>query len=174
MIGKILPILFFIVTLAAPAVGQQSPIKIGWIGPLTGNAAVLGVDSVPAMELVFDEINSSGGINKLPIKLLVEDDQYITAKSVAAYNRLVHQEGVKVIVVVTYGGLFALAPVAEKDGVLLVNPLDCDERIALLPSNTLCIAKLTEDLGPPARFLSARFLPPAFPPAFSTPTLCEI
>lgn len=129
------------------ALANDQPIKVGWIGPLTGNAAVLGVDTVPAVELAFESANVAGGINGKRLRLIVEDDQYTTAKTVSAYNRLVHQEGVKVIIVLTYGGLFSLSPKAQKDGVLLIDPLDCDERIAALPENTLCITKRTEDLG---------------------------
>lgn len=126
---------------------SQAEIKIGWIGPLTGSAAALGVDSVPAIEIVFDEINAIGGINGRKLKLVVEDDQYETSKTVSAYNKLVNQEHISILYIITYGGLFALADKAEKDGVLLLDPLDCDDAIAKLPSNTICVAKKTEDLG---------------------------
>jgi branched-chain amino acid transport system substrate-binding protein len=145
---KFSSLILLIAFLACQSVAAaQSPVKIGWIGPLTGNASVLGVDTVPAMQLVFDSVNAAGGIEGRPINLISEDDQYTTQKAVAAYNRLVHHEKIRVLVVLTYGGLFALAPLAEKDGVLLLDPLDCDERIAKLPTNTLCITKRTEDLG---------------------------
>lgn len=58
-----------------------------------------------------------------------------------------HQDKVKIIFTITYGGLFAIADMAQKDGVLLLDPLDCDQRIANLPSNVICVAKLSEQLG---------------------------
>jgi branched-chain amino acid transport system substrate-binding protein len=122
-------------------------IAIGWIGPLTGNAAILGVDTVPAIELALEEINSAGGINGEKLVLYAEDDQYITAKTVTAYNTLVHQRGARIIFVLTYGGLSVLAPRAQRDGVILLDTLDADEDTARLPSNTFCIAKTTESLG---------------------------
>ncbi len=45
-----------ILILALTVVGRSAvaDIPIGWIGPLTGNAAVLGVDTVPAIEVAID------------------------------------------------------------------------------------------------------------------------
>ncbi len=126
---------------------ENEVIKIGWIGPLSGNAAILGVDAVEATKIAFDEINANGGVNGRQLKLIVEDDQYITKNTISSYNKLVKEQGIDVIYIFTYGGLFALAPKAEKDNVLLIDPLDCDEKIASLPSNIICVSKLTEDLG---------------------------
>lgn len=138
-----LVLIFFLFFLVSNA--QADPdLKIGWIGPLTGSAAVLGVDAVPAMEMAIEEIGLDSGKK---IQLSIEDDKYETAKTIAAYQNLVHQKGIKVIFVFTYGGLFALANRAAADNVLLIDTLDCDEKIAALPDNVICISKSTEDLG---------------------------
>jgi ABC-type branched-subunit amino acid transport system substrate-binding protein len=114
---------------------------------LTGNAAVLGIDSVPAIQMAIDQVNATGGIAGEKLVLAVEDDQYITAKTVAAYNHLTRNRGARVIFVLTYGGLAAVAPKAERDGVILIDTLDSDEETAKLPGNTFCIAKTTESMG---------------------------
>lgn len=119
-------------------------LKVGWIGPLTGNAALVGIDSANAARMVFEEANQQ---QPNRFELLIEDDQYLTSKAVGAYNKLVHQDGVRVIYVLTNGAIFTLAPRAEKDNVLLINPLDCDEKIAKLPSNTLCVSCTTESIA---------------------------
>ena len=125
----------------------QADFLVGWIGPLTGNAAVLGVDSVPAIQIAIDQINKNGGIGGETVKLLIEDDQYQASKTISAYHSLVHARGVKALFILTYGGLFALADRAENDGVLIIDTLDCDEKIAALNRNIFCIAKTTESLG---------------------------
>lgn len=130
-----------------PVVRADGDLTIGWIGPLTGDAAALGVDSVEVARRVFDDFNKAAGEKKPKLKFVAEDDQYKTAKTVSAYNKLVHIEGAKVIFVLTYGGLLAIADKAQKDDVLLIDPLDCDDQLAALPKNTFCIAKRTEDLG---------------------------
>lgn len=131
--------------LLAVAAVHADPIKIGWIGPLTGNSAVLGIDSVQAVQLAVDEANADPK-SKHQFKLLVEDDQYDAAKTVSAYTKLA-SEGVVAIIASTYGGVFAIADRAEKDGIVVVNPLDCNEDIAKLPSTTLCVATQSESVG---------------------------
>lgn len=130
-----------LVLLSMSTAYAEARLKIGWIGPLTGPAAVLGVDSVPAARIAIDML---GGQD---VELLVEDDQYSTPLAVTAYQRLVHEKGVRVIITLTYGALFALAETAERDGVLLLDPLDCDEHIAALPNSVICISKPTETLA---------------------------
>ena len=127
--------------------GVNAEIKLGWIGPLTGDALVVGVDSAAVAKRLVAQVTRAGGIAGQPVRLIVEDDQYQTANTLRAYQRLVHVEGVKVIFVLTYGGMLAVAPLAQRDGVLLLNPLDCDDELAALPSNSFCVAKRTEDLG---------------------------
>ena len=117
---------------------------MGFIGPLSGDAAVLGIDAVPAIQIAFAEENSRGGEK---FELLIEDDQYQTAKTLAAYEKLVRVDKVKVLFILTYGGVFALQQRAQDDGVLIIDTLDCDEKLAALPPNFLCISKTTESLG---------------------------
>lgn len=125
----------------------ESVLKVGWIGPLTGDSAVVGIDSATVTKQVFDDFNKNLRDGNTKIRLFVEDDQYLAAKTVAAYNKLVKVEGVKIIFVLTYGGLIAISQQAERDGVLLINTLDCDDELAALPRNSFCVAKRTEDLG---------------------------
>lgn len=131
----------FIILLPFLSLAENSEFKIGWIGPLTGDAAILGQDTIPAIQIAFDKSDQTKP------RLVVEDDQYITAKTIQAYQRLVHVEKVSVIFMLTYGGVFALADRAKRDNVLLIDTLDCDEQIAKLPDNVICISKMTEELG---------------------------
>ncbi len=126
---------------------NQKTIKIGYIGPLTGNAAIVGIDAAKAIEIAVNDANERGGINGRQIELFIEDDQYETSKTLTAYNKLVQANKVDILIISTYGGLFAVAEQARQDNVLLLDPLDCDDDIAALPDNVFCIAKNTQDLG---------------------------
>jgi branched-chain amino acid transport system substrate-binding protein len=126
---------------------EKTSIKIGWSGPLSGNSAVLGLDSLTAVKLVIDRINKEGGLNGIKLELIAEDDQYDAAKSVKAYSKLALVDKCEVIFTNTYAGLFATAERAQKDGVILINPLDCNDKIAELPKSTLCIATQSESVG---------------------------
>lgn len=125
----------------------KETIKIGYIGPLTGNTAILGIEASQAITLAVEQANAAGGINGKQIELFIEDDQYDTSKAVSAYNKLVNQEGVKTIIMSTYGGVFAVSDKAKQDGVLIVDSLDCDSDIANLSENVFCVAKETKDLA---------------------------
>ncbi|MBW3021641.1 ABC transporter substrate-binding protein [Candidatus Woesearchaeota archaeon] len=118
----------------------EGTIKIGWIGPQTGQSAVLGIDSFVAAQIAVDEINANGGIDGKQIQLIIEDDQYDTGKSVTAYNKLVNVDGSKFILANTYGSVFALADGAKNDDVILIDPLDCNSELAGLNDNVFCLA----------------------------------
>ena len=143
LLSPIFLVAFCLMTTCASA----EEIKVGWIGPLSGDAASLGVDSVEVARQVFEEINRTGGIHGTSIKLIAEDDRYETARTVSAYRKLVDYDKVKVIFVLTYGGMLALAEQAQKDNVVLIDTLDCDAELAALPKNIFCVTKRTEDLA---------------------------
>lgn len=138
--------LLLTLALSACAPAEQ-PIVIGWIGPLTGQSAVLGIDGAVAAQIAVDEINRDGGIGGRPVKLIVEDDRYDVAAAVSAYRKLVHADGARIIIANTYGSVFALADEAEKDGVLLMDPLDCNSVIAGLGDHVFCLATDSESIG---------------------------
>ncbi|HLC33187.1 MAG TPA: ABC transporter substrate-binding protein [Candidatus Nanoarchaeia archaeon] len=135
--------IFLILSACAP----QETIKIGWIGPLTGSGAVLGIDSVVAAQIAIDEVNTAGGVNGRQLELLIEDDQYDVTKAVTSYNKLVQVNDVDIVLVNTFGSVFALADQAEKDNVLLFDPLDCNSVLAELSKNVFCLATDTESLA---------------------------
>lgn len=122
-------------------------IKIGWIGPLSGASAILGMDSAEVAKIAIDEINSRGGINSRKLELVVEDDQYSTQKSISAYEKLVNSDGAKIILIQTYGGVFALADRAKKDGVVLIDCLDSNDNIANLGANIFSIGVESESIS---------------------------
>ncbi len=71
----------------APSGSTQTAgtIKIGGIGPLTGDAAVYGMATKQGAEVALQEINALGG---LQFSLDFQDDEGDTEKSVNAYNNL--------------------------------------------------------------------------------------
>ena len=60
-------------------------LKIGFIGPLTGGAAVYGTAAKNGAQIAVDEINAMGG---LQIDFNAQDDEHDAEKSVNAYNNL--------------------------------------------------------------------------------------
>ena len=60
-------------------------IKIGGIGPLTGDAATYGIATKNGAQIAVDEINAKGG---LQLELNFQDDEADGEKGVNAYNKL--------------------------------------------------------------------------------------
>lgn len=67
---------------------KEGVIKIGGIGPLTGDAALYGNAVKYGAELAVKEINAAGGINGYEVEYKMEDDMHDAEKSVNAYGAL--------------------------------------------------------------------------------------
>lgn len=99
---------------------DTSPIKIGWLGPLTGDAGSLGSDALAGAQIAVDELNEAGGVNGRMLELVAEDGKCNPKDATAAGNKLITLDKVPAIV----GGLCsgettAVAPIAEQNKVVL-------------------------------------------------------
>src|SRR5262245_12405353 len=76
-------------------------IKFGVSTPLSGPAAPWGIPHKQATELIFEEINSQGGLDvggkKYKLEVVAYDHKYVIAEGVATVNRLIAKDGVKYI-----------------------------------------------------------------------------
>ncbi|MFA5838653.1 MAG: penicillin-binding protein activator [Candidatus Paceibacterota bacterium] len=110
---------YFLIT--APA-QETGPIKIGFIGPLTGELANYGENARAAVEIAVEEINAEGGINGRTLKAVYEDDVCNGPGATNAVNKLINVDKVQAIV----GGLcspatLSVAPIVEKEKVALIS-----------------------------------------------------
>jgi branched-chain amino acid transport system substrate-binding protein len=89
-----------VAALPGPA-GAADVIKFGVSTPLSGPAAPWGIPHKNATELIFDEINSQGGLDvggkKYKLEVVAYDHKYVIAEGVATVNRLIAKDGVKYI-----------------------------------------------------------------------------
>jgi len=65
------------------------PIKIGFIGPLTGDAANIGQNVRTAVEISVKEVNETGGIDGRPLEVIYEDGQCTGNVASNAANKLI-------------------------------------------------------------------------------------
>src|SRR2546428_4871348 len=79
--------------------GAADVIKFGISTPLSGPAAPWGIPHKQATELVFDEINSQGGLEvggkKYRLEVVTYDHKYVLAEGRATVNLLIRKDGVK-------------------------------------------------------------------------------
>src|SRR5438876_10839567 len=101
-------------------------IKFGVSTPLSGPAAPWGIPHKQAVELVFDEINSQGGLDvggkKYRLEVFASDHKYVIAEGVATVNRLIAKDGVKYISILG-GSVVKAAEETVNEGRVLNLPL---------------------------------------------------
>jgi branched-chain amino acid transport system substrate-binding protein len=101
----------------------KEPIKIGFIGPLSGDAASYGIPIKNAIALAVEEINNTGGINGRKIEIIYEDGKCNGKDAVNAAQKLINIDKVKIILGgMCSGELLAIAPITEPAKVLLLSP----------------------------------------------------
>lgn len=72
--------------------------KIGAIYSKTGPNSPLGEPEWNAAKLVEEQINKDGGINGVPIKIILADDESVQEKATQEMNRLINDEKVLAVV----------------------------------------------------------------------------
>ena len=97
-------------------------LKIGGIGPLTGDAAAYGQAVQNGAQLAVDEINAAGGINGIQIEFKMEDDENNAERSVNAYNTL-KDWGMQILMgTVTSTPCIAVAEETHNDNMFMLTP----------------------------------------------------
>ena len=98
-------------------------IVIGAIGPLSGAAATYGESVKNGAQIFLDKVNANGGINGKQVVLKFEDDEADPTKAINAYDKLINQDGVKLLLgAVTSGSANAVGPNATADGIPTITP----------------------------------------------------
>lgn len=102
--------------------GSSDTIKIGAIGPVTGDGAIYGEAVKNGAELAVKEINEAGGINGAQIEFNFQDDEADAEKAVNAYNTLKDWGMQALLGTVTSAPCVAVGEVAQADNMFLLTP----------------------------------------------------
>jgi branched-chain amino acid transport system substrate-binding protein len=76
---------------------QSGPIKIGYLAPLSGGSASLGVPAKNGMELAIEQINADKKLDR-QLQLVAVDDQADASKSAAAAQKMVGDESIVAVI----------------------------------------------------------------------------
>ena len=97
--------------MAQPA---RAEIKIGFQAPLTGFAATDGKSAEIAAEMAIEDINNAGGVIGEKLRLIAYDDQAKSDQAIFTANKLIGEDGVKLVVNGSYSASGrAAAPVFQ-------------------------------------------------------------
>ncbi len=69
---------------------KELTVRIGVVGPMTGDQSKMGLDVKNGVELAVKEWNQKGGVLGKKIELLAEDDQHDPKQAVSVANKLVN------------------------------------------------------------------------------------
>ncbi|MFA5595724.1 MAG: ABC transporter substrate-binding protein, partial [Trueperaceae bacterium] len=75
----------------------SAQVTIGILAPLTGGSAGTGIAQKAGFDLALAEINAAGGVLGQPLRIIIEDDRADAATSVAAFEKLMTEDGVEFI-----------------------------------------------------------------------------
>ena len=89
VISVILMILFMTVIILSGCNGNKNTIKIGILGPHTGEYAKYGLAVKNGAMMYIDKINAEGGINGKQIQAIVYDQKGNSEESITAFNLMV-------------------------------------------------------------------------------------
>ena len=73
------------------------PVQVGILSPLTGGAAGTGQAQQAGFELALEEINAAGGVLGEPLEIIIEDTQANAEVALAAFEKLMTEDGVAFI-----------------------------------------------------------------------------
>ena len=104
--------------LAADPGFTDTEIVIGDVEPLTGPPALLGVAHTIGVKIAIGEINAAGGINGRKIKYILEDDGYVTARTIQGLRKVIDVDKAFALLGISGSGQsIAAMPVLEKSGI---------------------------------------------------------
>ncbi|MGI9167548.1 MAG: ABC transporter substrate-binding protein [Pyrinomonadaceae bacterium] len=106
----------------APAI-DRSPIKIGYLGDLSGPTFDFGQSAKNGMLLAADQINQTGGINGRKIDVVIEDDQGSPELAATLVSKLIDRDRVVALIVGgASGNSLAAAPKAQSAEIPMISP----------------------------------------------------
>lgn len=108
--------------------GNNIPIKIGLLAPLTGDVATYGQAIKKGVTLALDEYNSKNPTRN--IEVVAEDSQANPRIAVGAIQKLIQVDKVVAIIgAVASSVTLSVAPIAEKNHIVLLSPASSSPKI---------------------------------------------
>lgn len=156
---SIIPVLLGILA-ATSCRPHPNDIVLGWIGPLTGDAAAYGQSIKKGTDLAVQELNRNGGVDGKHLHIVYEDDQASARLGTAAMQKLLSVDKPPVIIQAAASSvMLANIPIAEQSKVIYISPSCSSDKIRdeKLRLNTKYIFRTWPSDSYQGRFL-ARFV----------------
>lgn len=101
---------------------EKAPIKLGFVGCLTGRLSDLGTSGRNGVILAVEQVNVAGGIHGRPVELIIKDDKQEKSEAVRADQELIAQGVVAIIGHMTSAMTMAVIPLINEQEMLMISP----------------------------------------------------
>ena len=130
---------------------KQDVIKIGCVGPTTGDQASLGLDQLHALQIAVDEANAKGEIiSGCRLEIVSLDDQHNPSQAVAMAKRLASDPQVVAVVGhVNSSCSLAAAPIYQNARLTQISPSSSNPEISRKGYDTFFRTCATDDIQAP-------------------------
>lgn len=117
-------ILLSIIILMAGLTGcdRRKPIKVGFVGCLTGRLSDLGISGRDGAMLAVEEINKAGGIKGRPVELIVKNDKQDQEVAIKVDRELIKEGVAAIIGHMTSAMSMAAQPLINREKILMLGP----------------------------------------------------
>jgi len=120
ILALVLAVMLCLGCMAGCAGKTTDTIKIGYLGPLSGDVAQYGIAVQNGVKLYVDKLNAAGGINGKKVELISYDEEGAADKAITGYNSLMDSKVVGIIGDVTTGPCAAVVAEAYPDGTPMI------------------------------------------------------
>ena len=99
-------------------------IRLGMVGPLSGEGATYGEAMKRGIDLAIEEINLAGGIEGNKLEVIYEDSKLTAKDGINAFNKLSQMAKVPVVFGAAASSVsLAIAPLANRDKIVLISSI---------------------------------------------------
>lgn len=120
--GLVLVLSAVVIAIGPFACDNREPIKVGFVGGLTGRLSDLGTAGRNGVILAVEEVNAAGGIHGRPVALITGDDRQDPQAAVSVDQRLIEQGVVAIVGHMTSSMSMAAVPLINEKKVLMISP----------------------------------------------------
>jgi len=126
---------------------KEEPLKIGFIGGLSGRVADLGISGRNGAILAVEHRNNNGGINGQPVLLITMDDKQDKNIAVQAFTSLLNENVEAVIGHMTSSMSTATVSIANKQRIILLSPTSTTANLNDLDDYFFRVCATTDTYG---------------------------
>ena len=118
------------VSRAGRALAAEKTVKIGFLAPLTGEVAAWGLPGLYGCEIWAEWVNKAGGIqvggDKYRVEFVSYDNEYAPDKARTGAQKLIHEDGVKFIMMLGGDTMPPVVEISNRTGMLVSTLLPSD------------------------------------------------